>query len=79
MNRKLLVVIIIVAVLAGGLYLAWPTLQGLMTSSADNEDANLEYLIVERGTLSSSVSATGSVEPRAETVLSFETSGRIVE
>ena len=79
MNRKLLVVIVIVAVLAGGLYLAWPTLQGLMTSSADSEDADLEYLIVERGTLSSSVSATGSVEPRAETVLSFETSGRIVE
>ena len=78
MNRKLLVVIIIVAVVAGSVYLAFPTLQGLLAGK-NNEEIAVEYVQVERGTLSSAVSATGSVEPRAETVLTFETSGRIVE
>lgn len=78
MNRKLLIIIVIIAVVAGGVYLAFPTLQGLLAGN-NNEEINLEYVQVERGTLSSAVSATGSVEPRAETVLTFETSGRIVE
>jgi HlyD family secretion protein len=78
MNRKLLIALVIVAILVIGIYVLFPRFQERMAST-DDESANLEYLDVERGTLSSAVSATGSVEPRAETVLSFETSGRIVE
>jgi len=78
MNQKFLVVLVIVVLVVGGVYLAFPTLRERLASDK-NETINLDYVQVERGTLSSSVSATGSVEPRAETVLTFETSGRIVE
>jgi HlyD family secretion protein len=78
MNRKVLIVIAVVAIAAVGIYFSFPTLQRLV-APMDDKEADLEYLDVERGTLSSAVSATGSVEPRAETALSFETSGRIVE
>ena len=78
MNRKGLLAIVLVAVLTVALYLTWPTLQGLV-SSGDSQEVDLEYATVKRGTLSSFVSATGSVEPRAEAVLTFESSGRIIE
>jgi len=78
MSRKVIVTIIIVAILGAGLYFSWPTLRERMAPT-DEQALDLEYLEIEKGSLSSTVSATGSVEPRAETVLSFETSGRIVE
>lgn len=78
MSRKVIVTIIIVAILGTGLYFSWPTLREWMTST-DEQALDLEYLEIEKGSLSSTVSATGSVEPRAENILSFETSGRIIE
>jgi len=77
MNRRLWVVIAVIALVALGI-LVFPRLQALMSGDS-SQDADLEYLSVETGTLSSSVSATGSVEPHAEAVLSFESSGRIIE
>lgn len=78
MNRRRLIVLVVIALIAVGIVAGLPRIRSLMTPD-NNQDADLEYLAIETGTLSSFVSATGSVEPRAETVLSFETSGRIIE
>lgn len=78
MSKRLLITIVVIAVLGLALYLAWPKV-GAWLASPREKDADVRYIEVERGALSASVAATGSVEPRAEAVLSFETSGRIVE
>ena len=45
--------------------------------AALDEEPSYETVAVERGSISSTVSATGSIEPEAEVALSFRASGRV--
>ncbi len=73
MKRKLIiatVVILVIVGVAGGFAL----LRGRNAG-----EAQVEYVTVTRGSISETVSATGSVEPATRSVLSFEVSGRVTE
>lgn len=63
-----LIVVLLVAVLSG------------CGSAGDDEAENeMEVVTVERGSLVTSVTATGNVLPKAEVMLSFETGGQVSE
>jgi multidrug efflux pump subunit AcrA (membrane-fusion protein) len=47
--------------------------------AASPEEGDTETMTVGRGSLVTSITAVGSVRPRAEVVLSFEVSGRVTE
>lgn len=74
--RRWLSVILIVALAAGGWYgyQYW-----LEAQSALQEAPTYETVAVARGSVASTVSATGSIQPNAEVSLSFRTPGTVVE
>ncbi len=73
--KRLLTVIITIAVLGAA---GWFGLQRFQASRAQlDEQPTYETVSVERGAISSTVSATGSIEPEAEVALSFRASGRV--
>ena len=74
MKRLLIAIIVIVVMGAAG----WFGLQGFQARRAAlAEVPSYETVTVERGSISSTVSATGSIEPEAEIALSFRASGRV--
>jgi HlyD family secretion protein len=74
MSRRSIIgiVIVVVAVLA---------LFGFrrLTASSQPATADLETAVVERGTMTASVSASGTVEARRQAALMFKTPGRVAE
>ncbi len=73
--KRLLTAIITLAVLGAA---GWFGFQRFQESRAQlDEQPSYETVSVERGTISSTVSATGSIEPEAEVALSFRASGRV--
>ncbi len=73
--KRLLTAIITLAVLGAA---GWFGFQRFQESRAQlDEQPTYETVSVERGTISSTVSATGSIEPEAEVALSFRASGRV--
>jgi HlyD family secretion protein len=54
-------------------------LAGCASSAATEGDETAETVTVERGPLSTSITALGSIRPGAEVVLSFEGAGRVYE
>ena len=75
MNSKphWLVLVVIIALLAS-------IVNGCSPGAGEGDDEGgdeVEIVMVERGSLSTSVTATGSVLPRSEVRLSFELSGRV--
>ena len=74
MKRLLITIIVIVAVGAAG-WFGFQSFQERRAALA--EVPSYETVTVERGSISSTVSATGSIEPEAEVSLSFRASGRV--
>ena len=74
MKRLLITIIVIVAVGAAG-WFGFQRFQERRAALA--EVPSYETVTVERGSISSTVSATGSIEPEAEVSLSFRASGRV--
>ena len=74
MKRLLITVVLLAAIGAAG----WFGFQRFQQSRANlDEEPSYETVTVERGSISSTVSATGSIEPEAEVALSFRASGRV--
>ncbi len=74
MRRALIAVVALAVVAAAG----WFGLQRFQERRAAlDEEPSYETVTVERGSISSTVSATGSIEPEAEVALSFRASGRV--
>ena len=74
MKNFLIAVIVIVVIGAAG----WFGFQQFQQRRAAlDEQPSYETVTVERGSISSTVSATGSIEPEAEVALSFRASGRV--
>jgi HlyD family secretion protein len=71
----IIVGIVVILVVAGGVYLA--TRQTATAQSARNFLANAQTAKVIRTTLSNSVESTGSIDPESKVALSFSTTGAI--
>ena len=74
MKRVLIALVALAVIGAAG----WFGLQRFQEGRAAlDEEPSYETVTVERGSISSTVSATGSIEPEAEVALSFRASGRV--
>ena len=74
MRRVLLILVILIILGAGG----WYGYQRYQQAQAEQAAApSYETTAVARGTIASTVSATGNIEPEAQISLSFRTTGRI--
>jgi HlyD family secretion protein len=74
MKRFLIITVVLVVVVGGSLY-------GYEVLGQAKEPPPPDYdtMVVQRGTVVSTVSATGSIEPEARVVLSFKSAGRVTE
>lgn len=77
--KRVLVVLLVLAVLAGGGAAAYQYLLTPVESKSLSEDPTVEIVTVGRKTLVDTVSATGSIEPEAEVEMKFETGGKVAE
>ena len=73
--KRLLIAVIVIAVIGAAGWFGFQRFQD--NRAALDEQPSYETVIVERGSISSTVSATGSIEPEAEIALSFRASGRV--
>ena len=73
--KRLLITVVLLAVIGAAGWFGFQQFQE--RQAALDEEPSYETVTVERGTISSTVSATGSIEPEAEVALSFRASGRV--
>ena len=73
--KRLLITVVLLAVIGAAGWFGFQQFQE--RQAALDEEPTYETVSVERGTISSTVSATGSIEPEAEVALSFRASGRV--
>ena len=74
MRRFLTIIVILAAVIGGSLYG-----YELFAQGKEPEAPDFETVVVQRGSLFSSVSASGTIEPEAQVLLSFKSVGRVAE
>lgn len=73
--KRILIAVVLLAVFGAAGWFGFQRFQARRTALADVP--SYETVAVERGSISSTVSATGSIEPEAEVALSFRASGRV--
>ena len=73
--KRLLITLVLLAVVGAAGWFGFQQFQE--RRAALDEEPSYETVTVERGSISSTVSATGSIEPEAEVALSFRASGRV--
>jgi HlyD family secretion protein len=78
MKRAITVVLILGAVI-GLTWLSYQTFGGQVIQKQVADDEDLEKFVVERDTIEATVSATGSIAPKAEVTLTFESAGKVEE
>ena len=73
--RRVLTILVILAITIGG------SLYGYELFAQEREPAapDFDIVAVERGTIVSTVSATGTIEPQAQVLLSFKSVGRVLD
>lgn len=74
MRRTLIILIVLVALSAGGYWVY----QNYMATTGQPQEER-EEAIVQRGSLAAMVNATGSILPERQTTLSFKSPGRVAE
>ncbi|MEZ4830757.1 MAG: biotin/lipoyl-binding protein [Caldilineaceae bacterium] len=72
--RRLITTLFILIVLAGVAWFGYQRFSEMQASAA--EEPTYEIVAVERGSINSTVSATGSIEPESQVSLSFRSAGR---
>lgn len=73
--RKFLITLIVLGALGAAGWFGFQRFQE--NQAALDETPNYETVSIERGSISSTVSATGSIEPEAQVSLSFRSAGRV--
>ncbi len=85
---RVVAIIVVLLLVAGGAVVALqmqgivslPMLDGVLPDmDRDGEEPAFESVSLARGTIASTVSATGNIEPEAEISLSFDTAGRVTQ
>lgn len=88
MGRVIIIIAVTVLIVAGGVLVglqtqgvvSLPVLEGrLQNSNGGSQEPAFEVLNLERGTIASTVSATGNIQPEAELSLTFDTPGRVTQ
>ncbi len=74
--RRLLITLIVLALIGAA---GWVGYQRFQAQAELAEAPSYETTTVARGSISSTVSATGSIEPEAEVALSFRATGRVAQ
>jgi|SaaInl8_200m_RNA_FD_contig_41_919002_length_2600_multi_13_in_0_out_0_3 HlyD family secretion protein len=74
--KKWLISLFVVALIAGAGFFGY---QRIMAKRAAAAAPTLETTLVQRGDLSVTVEATGSLEPRSDVLLAFKSGGQVVE
>lgn len=72
--RKIVIPLVILAILVGGVYVGY----NRFVANAES-GPTYQTTTVRRGTLVATVSAAGTIQASAQTALSFQTSGKVVE
>ncbi len=72
--RRIVIILLIMAVVAVGGYFIW---QQVQASQAEPQFEIVRQALVERGDLAATVSAAGAIEPEAQVSLSFGTPGTV--
>ncbi|MBI1297500.1 HlyD family efflux transporter periplasmic adaptor subunit [bacterium] len=75
--RRLITTVIVLIVLGGGSWFGYQRFTEMQASAA--EEPTYEIVSVERGSINSTVSATGSIEPESQADLSFRSAGRVAQ
>lgn len=73
--KRLLVILLVVAALAAGGWFMYD--RYLAPIQAQSNEPTYETIVVERGAIASTVSATGSIEPQEEVSLIFRSAGMV--
>jgi len=73
--KRFVSIVLILAVMIGG---SWAGYQ-FFAQAKEPQTPNWESVVVTRGTIVSTVSATGNIEPAARVLLSFKGAGRVAE
>lgn len=75
--RRFIITIIILAVLTAAGWFGYQRFSDIQAAAADTPA--YETVAVSRGSINSTVSATGSIEPEAQVSLSFRSAGRVAQ
>ena len=73
--KRFLIIILIVAVVAAGAWFAYD--RYIAPVQAQSNEQTFETIVVNRGAIASTVSATGSIEPNEELSLVFRSVGTV--
>jgi len=71
-RKKVVTVVVIVAVLLGGIFV-WKSCSG----ASKKDQLQLESVVVEKGSISTSITATGNIKPIKQVEVGTQVSGRI--
>lgn len=75
--RRIIIVLLVLVVLGGGGWYAYQRYQ--TTQAAAEAGPSYETITISRGSIASTVNATGNIEPQAELSLAFRTTGRVAQ
>jgi HlyD family secretion protein len=77
--KRIFLILLVLAALAGGGVFGYQYLRTSAEPTSLSEDPTVELVPVERKTLTDTVSASGSIEPKAEVEMKFEIGGMVSE
>lgn len=75
--RRVIIILLVLVVLGGGGWYAYQRYQ--TTQAAAEAGPSYETITITRGSIASTVNATGNIEPQAELSLAFRTTGRVAQ
>ncbi len=75
--RRIIIILLVLVVLGGGGWYAYQRYQ--TTQAAAEAGPSYETITISRGSIASTVNATGNIEPQTELSLSFRTTGRVAQ
>jgi HlyD family secretion protein len=77
--KRAITIVLILGVVIGLTWLSYQTFGGQAIQRQTVEDADLEKYVVKGDSIEATVSATGSIAPEAEVILTFELGGKVEE
>lgn len=75
--KRAITIVLILGVFIGLTWLSYQTFGSQSAQKRAVDDSNLEKFTVKRGAIAATVSATGSIAPKAEVTLAFESGGKL--
>jgi HlyD family secretion protein len=77
--KRAITIVLVLGLVIGLTWLSYQTFGDQEIQKQTVEDEDLEKFVVRRDTIAATVSATGSIAPEAEVILTFELAGKVEE